>query len=356
MIPNNPWRTSIVPFPDEAIASMVIRLAPEGLTSVKNFKKNHLDLKDVSIGAIGGQPAALKELAIVGSFDSGDLERRAWTRRGDKTDFMGRTLPAGWFDQERRRVAPFMLLKDGANPWIRNTWLIRAFSCDPSSGETILERCPGCHLLLGWVDLENVWQCDTCGLDLRTAKPTYASPGTLSAVSELAGFFQGKELPLPECFSSLAEVDLLKVLGWFAYFCGLPDQLFLRPSPANAVDGYLALKGWPHTFDAVVSDLTSGLNKVAGNSDLLVRTQIMMRFTVSIDRLTSDAGRNLVRSRLTELFGLPKDHERCHKQFFEPVMNFSGVKNCYEWSAPSSIDLMRSSHERARLSPRLSKT
>jgi hypothetical protein len=356
MTPNIPWRTSIVPFPDEAIASIVTRLAPEGLTSVKNFKRNHLNLPYISVGSIGGQPEVWKELAIVGSFDISDLERRAWSRRGDKTFFLGRALPVGWFDQERRRIAPSVLLSDGADPWIRNSWLIRAFTCDPTSGETILDRCPECHVQLGWVNLEHVWQCDKCGFDLRMTKPTYGSAKELSVIRELADFFQGNRLPLPDVFANLADIDLLKLLGWFAYFCGLPDQMLLSPSAANAVDGYRALKGWPHTFDSVVKDLITGLAQASGTSDLLIRTQLMMRFTASIDRLTTDAGRVLIRNRLAELFQVPKDHVSCYKKFFEPVMNFSGSIKRYEWPAPPTIDVMRSNHERARLIPRASKT
>jgi hypothetical protein len=356
MIPNIPWRQSIVPFADEAIASIVIRLAPEGLTSVGNFMRNHLDLRSFSVGSVGGEPSAIAQLAIVGAFDPEDLMSRAWKRHGDKTDFMGRLLPVGWFEPQRRRVAPHMLSRDGAEPWLRNTWFIRAVPCDPTTGEMLLDRCPKCHVLLGWTNLEHVWQCDTCGFDLRLARPAYLPSDDQCAVREVVGFLKGEKLPLPEPFTELPDADLLKLMGWFAYFNGLPDQMLLTPSAANAVDGYRALKQWPHTFDAVVSDLVAGLESASVSSDLLVRTQLMMRFSASIDRLTSNAGRDLIRSRLAELLGLPKDHERCYKKFFEPVMSFSGLKKRYEWPAPSMIDAMRSSHERARLIPRRSRT
>lgn len=356
MIPNVPWRKSIVPFADEAIASIVIRLAPEGLTSVKNFMRNHLDLKEWSVGSVGSLPLAIAELAIVGSFDKADLLRRAWTHHGDKTIFMGRTLPVGWFDPQRRRVAPSMLAHDGADPWLRNGWLIRGLPCDPTTGETILDRCPKCKVLLGWTNLEKVWQCETCEFDIRLARPTYQPAGVLNMVRELAGFFNGNELPLREPFSSLTDIDILKFMGWFAHFCGLPEQMLLRPSPANAVDGYRALKEWPRTFDGVVSDLTAGLDQVSGSQDILVRTQLMMRFTSTIDRLASDAGRKLVHGRLAELFEVPHGHIHCYKKFFEPVLNFAGLKKRYEWPAPSIIEEMRSSHDRARLMPRSSRT
>src|SRR4051794_4542700 len=83
--------------PDEAIGSLVIRLSPEGLLTPGEFLRYHFN-RDVRPPPtdVATDPEALKDLALIGSFDVEQLPRAAWKTIGTVTEFLGRKLPRGW--------------------------------------------------------------------------------------------------------------------------------------------------------------------------------------------------------------------------------------------------------------------
>jgi hypothetical protein len=146
-----PWRSSVKHHPEEAIGSLVIRLAPKGLLTPGEFLKYHFNRDDrLPPVDLATDPEALKELALIGSFDVEELYRAAWKTIGLTIEFLGRKLPREWFSPQDRRLAPGVLRADGDDPWIRNEWQIRALPCDLETGEIVIERCVNCGELLTW--------------------------------------------------------------------------------------------------------------------------------------------------------------------------------------------------------------
>src|SRR6476620_6527567 len=93
-----PWRSSVKQHRGEAIGSLVIRLAPEGLLTPGEFLKYHFNRNArLPPTDIATDPEALKDLALIGSFDIEELYRAAWKTIGTTTEFLGRKLPHGWF-------------------------------------------------------------------------------------------------------------------------------------------------------------------------------------------------------------------------------------------------------------------
>jgi TniQ len=163
MVRNTAWLKTVQQFDDEAIASLAVRLAPMGRTDVDSLLRLHLDMGGQSVSTIASKPAAIAELAALGSFDLQRLSTGAWRAFKDRTEFLGRELPVGWFSPERRRVAPGRLVDDGEHARIRNIWLISAIPCDIETGEALLDRCSSCLSPLGWTKIRSVWSCTGCG-------------------------------------------------------------------------------------------------------------------------------------------------------------------------------------------------
>jgi TniQ len=159
-----PWRSSVKHHHGEAIASLVIRLAPEGLLTPGELLRYHFNRSGrLPPTDIATDPAALKDLALIGTFDVEQLYQAAWRTVGELTEFLGRELPHGWFKPGLRRIAPGVMKADGDDPWIRNEWQIRGIPCDCDTGEIIVERCVSCREALTWVRIHNVYSCSACG-------------------------------------------------------------------------------------------------------------------------------------------------------------------------------------------------
>jgi TniQ len=343
MIPNTPWLRTVQQFDDEAIASVAVRLAPMGRIDVDRLLRLHLDMDKLSVSAIASRPAAIAELAALGSFDLQRLSMGTARVFKDHAEFLGRQLPVGWFLPERRRVAPARLAADGENARIRNVWLLSAMPCDIETGEALLNRCPSCLALLGWRKISNVWSCQVCEFDLRTAVPRSCAPQAVEAAGELARYIFHRGLRLPPPLGELPSLDLLKLSGWLAHFRAIPQELFLGITAKNAAMGFSQLKRWPSTFDEIVFVLLG-----ASTPDDLAVGDPISRYTAaaglmtSIDRLPSSKARDIVKGRLMELLGLDHGFTEAFRKVTEPVLPL-GI-------AISGLDRRRSSKlARARI-------
>lgn len=352
MIPNTAWLKSVEQFDDEAIASLAVRLAPVGKIDIDTLLRLHLDMFSLSVSTIASRPGAIAELAALGSFDLERLSGGAWKIYKDRTEFLGCEFPAGWFDPERRRVAPGVLAADGANARVRNLWLLSAMPCDIVTGEALLDRCPACLNLLGWTKLQHVWSCQICGFDLRSERPRYSPPETFAAANELARYVIDRRIGLPPPLDDLPCLDLLKLASWMAYFRGIPERLFLNVTAKNAADGFAQLKRWPISFDAIVIELIGAeTSDDLAEGDVITRSMAAAGLLASIERLSSASARELVKARLAEVLGLGKESIEAFHEVMEPVMAFDEPKDRYFWPRLPATTSTRSSHERARSRP-----
>lgn len=318
MIPNTPWVSTVQQFDDEAIASLAVRLAPMGRIDTDTLLRLHLDMRGQSVSTIATKPNAIAELAALGSFDPERLSMGAWENFKDRTEFLGREFPVGWFVPERRRVAPARLAADGENARIRNVWLVAAMPCDVETGEVLLDRCPACLNLLGWTNLRTVWTCQACDFDLRFAAPRLCPPETFAAAKELASFIFDRGVRLPPPLDELPSLDLLKLCSWLAHVRMLPAELFLGITAKNAPAGFAQVKRWPHSFDETVFDLlgaSTGDDLIEGN---VIWSKAAGGLLATIDRLSSAKAREVVRSRLAALLGLPPGFTEALRDVTEP--------------------------------------
>jgi hypothetical protein len=321
MIPNTPWLKTVPQFDDEAIASVAVRLAPMGRIDTDTLLRLHLDMPGQSVSTIATRPEAIAELGALGSFDLDRLSFGAWKIFKDRTRFLGREMPVGWFIPELRRVAPAKLLADGDGARIRNDWLVVAMPCDLETGEVLLDRCPACLSLLGWKNLRNVWSCQACEFDLRTAAPRWCLSEEMTAANELADFIVDPDDKLPSALVALPFLDVLKLASWLTYFRAIPQELSLGITAKNSALGFFQLKRWPMSFDEVVLDLlgVSGANDLAAG-DAITRSKAAAGIIACIDRLPSTKARDFVKSRLMEFLGLDHEFIASASSVMEPIL------------------------------------
>jgi hypothetical protein len=352
-----PWRQSVKQHDGEAIASLVIRLAPVGLLTPGEFLKYHFD-RDGRMPPtdIGDDRDAVENLALIGGFDVDLLYRSMWKLFGSITEFAGRRLPAGWFKPELRRLAPGRMCADGDDPWVRNEWQIRALPCDLETGEIIIERCVRCSESLAWGGIKDVCSCGTCGFDQRQSKPHYAPADVLTASKDLGRYLRGESFGLPYEMAALADHEFLSLISWLAYFVALPECVSIRPSPHDAVTGFRLMKQWPHCFDGTVDEFVRRLTGDPEVVDDIGRVEIFEQAVVAVGRVGSKAAQALVEDRLITRLRLRDHFDERKLGFISPVARFGSVVQRFKWSSPSEMDAMRSSHDRTRRRPPSSRT
>jgi len=347
-----PWRRSVKQHPDEAIGSLVIRLAPEGLLTPGEFLKYHFGRDERRPPTdIASDREALEDLAVIGSFNVEWLYQATWKTLGTVTEFLGRRLPQGWLKPEVRRLAPGILCADSDDPWVRNEWQIRALPCDCDTGEMIIERCAKCREGLTWIRTQNVYSCAICGYDQRAAKARYAPADVLARSRDLRAYLRGDTADLPAELASLEDYEFLSLICWLTYFVALPDCVLVRPSPHEAVTGFRLAKQWPNSFDKTVDEL---LTRYGGNPDVVDhfwRVQVFEEALVALGRVGSQAAQTILEARLISRLRLPAGFNESKLGFIEPVARFDSRCQRFKWASPSEIDAMRSSHDRTRLRP-----
>jgi hypothetical protein len=320
MVSNTPWLSTVEQFDDEAIASVAVRLAPKGRIDTKTLLRLHLGMSDLSTSSIAARPDAVAELAALGSFNLEKLSLGGWKVFKDRTEFLGFELPVGWLVPERRRVAPGRLTADGENARIRNTWLLSGLPCDIETGEVLLDRCPSCLNLLGWNNLQHVWCCQVCTIDLRSIVPKPCPPETFSATKELACYLFDREPRLPAPVDAMPSLDILKLSAWLGHFGALPGELNLAIGPKNAPGGFVLLKRWPLSFDEIVFDrMGASTSADLAKGDLISRMKAAGELLISVDRLPSAVARQVVKCRLMTLFGLPPNFNEAFRDVMEPA-------------------------------------
>jgi hypothetical protein len=290
-----PWRKSIRVEPGECLQSIAIRLAPWGPVTVAELLQLGLGLDKRQLAILPERDEAVRRLALIGGFDLDDLKSRCW-RRTDRSIFvLGRELPEDWLVTDRRRIAPGRLAKDQDSPWIRMLWQLRAFPCDPETGELLIDRCE-CGTALLWANAETVWGCQKCGRDVRSRTPKSVPPETAKLAKELASFFGvGQRPSLPKPFDGLSDRAIFAAMNWFGYFVDL--EKYLRPGAANAMEGYRALKRWPVPFDRALA----AAKKTKSYRDPTLISDVIM----CIQRTGEPEVEAILRQRAAEFLGVP---------------------------------------------------
>ncbi|MEA2817876.1 MAG: hypothetical protein QOI93_5755 [Rhodospirillaceae bacterium] len=314
-----PWRRSIKQHRGEAIASLMIRLAPKGLLTPFEFLKYHFRRDGrLSPTDIATDLEALRTLAFIGSFDVELLYAATWKVVGTMTEFLGRRLPAGWFKPGVRRLAPGVMRSDD-DPWIRNDWQIRGLPCDCDTGELIAERCANCYEALTWTRIHDVYSCGTCGYDQRLAKSRYVAPDTLVRSRALRDYLQGAGTDLPTELAALEDHEFLSLICWLPYFVAIPDRVRVRPSPHEAVTGFGLIKQWPRCFEATLDALLLGYSPPYLVKHA-VNPQVLEEALVALGRVGSKPAQAILEARMLTRLGLSGLGD---SRFVKPVAKFN---------------------------------
>lgn len=189
------------------------------------------------------------------------------------TSFFDQLIPWSALERSKRRVAPSRLSTD-RTPFLRAQWSLRMISCDPTSGERLVNRCT-CGEPLWWCTMHELLECGLCRQDVRSM-PTVLGTSEEIEVSRfwasIYSFKAGKRSEV-RCMldPAVKDCDPVQLLN-IAEFLGTVDEFGTAHNP---VIGSLILKKWPQ----------SASHLVAWRRDAVERT--ILGFLVQTDRSNS---------------------------------------------------------------------
>jgi TniQ len=163
------------------------------------------------------------------------------------TTFFDQPIPWWALERSKRRVAPSLLVK-GKEPFLRALWSIRVISCDPTSGQRLVDRCT-CGQPLWWRSMHRLLECNACGRNLGTIAAALGNDEQLEVSRFWASIYSLKHQKRMEARSMLdpeiRNCDAAKLLK-FTEFLGELD----KPAHRSRIEtGTLVLKRLGQTID-----------------------------------------------------------------------------------------------------------
>ena len=163
------------------------------------------------------------------------------------TTFFDQPIPWSSLERSKRRIAPGRLAKD-QTPFLRALWSIRAISCEPTSGERLVNRCT-CGQPLWWSSMHRLLECDSCGADLRSIPTAMGTEEEIKVSRFWASMYSLKPRKRIEARSMLypavRDCDPAKLVQ-FAEFVGAIREL----APCGGLHtGTLILTGLPQSVE-----------------------------------------------------------------------------------------------------------
>lgn len=167
------------------------------------------------------------------------------------TAFFDQPIPWSALERGRRRIAPGQL-KEGEVPFLRALWSIRVISCDPTSGERLVDCCP-CGEPLWWRSMHRLLECSACGRDMRLVPAVLGSERQLEVSRFWASMYSFKPHKRLEVrstlYSPIRDCDPARLMR-LAEYLGSVEEL---ADPLGLESGTLLLKGLPESVKQVVS-------------------------------------------------------------------------------------------------------
>lgn len=165
------------------------------------------------------------------------------------TTFFDQPIPWSALERGRRRIAPGQLAK-GEAPFLRALWSLRVISCDPTSGERLIDRCT-CGEPLWWRSMHELVKCNACGRDIRSIPAVRGSERQIEVSRFWASMYSFKPLKRMEArlklYSPVRDFDPAQLIQ-LAKYLGSVEKLARPPSLES---GTLLLKGLPGSVDRV---------------------------------------------------------------------------------------------------------
>jgi hypothetical protein len=161
------------------------------------------------------------------------------------TTFFDQPIPWSSLERSKRRLAPGRLAKD-QTPFFRALWSIRVISCEPASGERLVNRCT-CGRSLWWSSMHRLLECDSCGTDLRSISTAMGTDEEIKVSRFWASMYSLKPHKRIEArtmlYPAVRNCDPAKLMQ-FVEFVGAIREL----APHGGLNaGTLILTGLPHS-------------------------------------------------------------------------------------------------------------
>lgn len=249
------WRSIPVLHDDEDICSYIVRLAAHSFMTPNQLLKLYIGSGSKPLANMPLAPQHYERIGLITGHSSADLHRAGLSRTAEAGAFCAfneATIPAPWVSFSRR-LAPGRMVADGDAPYTRVAWRFTSLSCDLSSGEHLLSRCPECGSKLTWHGQTMITTC-SCGYDIRKVVPRFVDPATLEQERRLAGLFglTGKArtiAPFPDPFCGHDMTTTAHLLEWCGYFEGLLRKDRMGLGPSAAARGLDVAQAWPATLE-----------------------------------------------------------------------------------------------------------
>ncbi len=163
------------------------------------------------------------------------------------TTFFDQPIPWSALERGKRRIAPGQVTK-GEVPFLRALWSIRVISCDPTSGERLIDRCP-CGNPLWWRSMHHLLKCSACGQDIRLVPAVLGSERQIEVSrfwASMYSFQPRKRLEARSAlYSPIRDCDPGRLMR-LAEYLGSIEEL---AHPRGLDSGTLLLKGLPGSVD-----------------------------------------------------------------------------------------------------------
>lgn len=180
-----------------------------------------------------------------------------------------------WLDSRtlsaHRRVSPLALREA---PFLRSIWRVWPIGFDPGTKETLLKHCPVCKRLLSSDFMGEVWCCDRCNkitsegelqaVDLREYPQPLVDERLWDNLDFATSFVDPtardrrltSRASLHADFSNMSDGEIFEVI--FAMARVMPSEAAnsarLEISPANLAAGAEIVRGWPASFERLITD------------------------------------------------------------------------------------------------------
>lgn len=151
----------VQPLSGESLAGLIARAAERNGYHRAGMVLEIAGLSPLRPESVGSRPIETAESLALALGTDVDALKPLYHSALDQTyvDFFGVPIRIVLREASRRRVSPRALK---VSPHHRAIWQIRPFSFDPATREMLLDRCPVCNNLLGFVRTQGICFCDHC--------------------------------------------------------------------------------------------------------------------------------------------------------------------------------------------------
>ncbi|MBH5397257.1 TniQ family protein [Bradyrhizobium sp. CNPSo 4010] len=235
------------PAPGEHLLSWLMRLCDANGIVLSDFAEQLVDIKASEFASIASRTEHSLVISCL-TDTSEDIIREMMhlDLSAEITTFGGQSIPSSALERSKRRFAPGHLSRD-RTPFLRALWAIRPITCDPTSGERLVDRCP-CGHPFWWRDAHELLNCTACRADIRSIPSTQGTDNEIEASRFWASLYSMKASRREEVRDSLAPV----FKNWTAVELVRLIEIARRVMGASDLTtGILLLKDWPKSVSSL---------------------------------------------------------------------------------------------------------